>query len=75
VLPFIVESHPFLAHLLHLLFGGRVLVRLLERRLALFVELGSGLGPGGWSAQAPCDGNGQDDHDHELPHPITSPLS
>jgi hypothetical protein len=26
VLPFIVESHPFLAHLLHLLFGGRVLL-------------------------------------------------
>jgi hypothetical protein len=26
VFPFIVESHPFLAHLLHLLFGGRVLL-------------------------------------------------
>ena len=75
MVPFIVERDPIFAFLLDLLLGGIVGIRCLQRLLALSVELGSGLGPGGLGSEAPCERDGKRDHESELPHPITSSLS
>ncbi|MGH7370124.1 MAG: hypothetical protein ACREIN_04480, partial [Candidatus Methylomirabilaceae bacterium] len=72
MLSIIMECFPIFAFLLELLDGGRVLLRLLQCLLALFVELGSGFRPRSGSRETPCCGDGKRDHDHELSHPITS---